>query len=130
MHLVKDFDFQVAFLTRSFKTFDFFISPMKIKIVKKNRLWNLLQINIVLEDVQGKKVALALHRSGQDVRQLVDSLPSEELDQFCQVKCVMKGLMGFYRDHTCLISFEASAVALKIQASSGISSPSCGIHLM
>ena len=93
--------------------------------------WNLLQtINIVLEDVQGKKVALALHRSGQDVRQLVDSLAGEKSGEFCQVKCVMKGLMGFYRDPTCLISFEASAVALKIQASSGISSPSFGIHLM
>ena len=45
----------------------------------ENEPWNLLQtINIVLEDVQGKKVALALHRGGQDVRQLVDSLPSEK----------------------------------------------------
>ena len=45
----------------------------------ENEPWNLLQTNnIVLEDVQGKKVALALHRGGQDVRQLVDSLPSEK----------------------------------------------------
>ena len=97
----------------------------------ENEPWNLLQtINIVLEDVQGKKVALALHRGGQDVRQLVDSLAGEKSSEFCQVKCVMKGWMGFHCDHTCLISFEASAVAFKIQPMLGISSPAFGIHLM
>ena len=90
----------------------------------------MLQIKIVLEDIQGKKVALALHRSGQDVRQLVDSLPSEKSDEFCQVKCGLKGWMGFHCDHTCMISFEASAVAFKIQPMLGISSPAFGIHLM
>ena len=97
----------------------------------ENEPWNLLQIiHIVLEDVQGKKVALTLHRGGQDVRQLVDSLAGEKSGEFCQVKCVMKGWMGFHCEHTCLISFEASAVAFKIQSMSGILSPSFGIHLM
>ena len=68
---------------------------MKIKIVKKNGLWNLLQItNIVLEDVQRKKVALALHRSGQDVRQLVDSLAGEEFGSVLPSKMWPEGMCG------------------------------------
>ena len=67
---------------------------MEIKIVKNKGLWNLLQINIVLEDVQGKKVALALHRSGQDVRQLVDSLAGEEFGSVLPSKMWPEGMCG------------------------------------
>ena len=67
---------------------------MEIKIVKNKGLWNLLQINIVLEDVQRKKVALALHRSGQDVRQLVDSLAGEEFGSVLPSKMWPEGMCG------------------------------------
>ena len=67
---------------------------MEIKIVKNKGLWNLLQINIVLEDVQRKKVALALHRSGQDVRQLVDSLAGEEFGSVLPSKKCNEGFDG------------------------------------